>query len=400
MIQNTHSVASACNLGTVHIFNIEHQRRAEKSFSKTVYTGIQTVRFLDKDEGSVFDIRHYDALPSSVLMYATQRGNIHGWDLRMKGQGPQESFLMRNSPNCGLLTSVSVDPAHNWVVVGSDLGVYTIWDLRFQIPVRSFSHPTGSAVVRMANTHHPRNCIFSSNANNTVTLWDIEANMGKHVLRINPLSRSEGIVSPNDMSPPLENLKGYTTPVSISTSSPFRSTASDRLSANSESLLSFPARGARSNSIKLDSTLKSSESMSDLSDLSEITADFPKERPNIRAMLVPPEASYVITGGSDAKIRFWDLQKSGESYTVSGLQSDQKAKYSSDSQKGVSITQENTFLTSGAAQGNGVRSANAGLAVASPAHRDCITDLSVVNSTGNSQFLVSGDRAGVIKVWL
>jgi hypothetical protein len=59
-ITNTHSVASACNLGTVHVFNIEHQRRVEKSFSKTLYTGIQTVRFIDRSEGSIFDVRSFE----------------------------------------------------------------------------------------------------------------------------------------------------------------------------------------------------------------------------------------------------------------------------------------------------------------------------------------------------
>lgn len=98
-IRNTHSVASACNLGTVHVFNIEHQRRVEKSFSKTIYTGIQTVRFIDRSEGSIFDVRHFEVREkdslfvyfdglqgtpsSSVLMYATSMGSIHGWDLRM-----------------------------------------------------------------------------------------------------------------------------------------------------------------------------------------------------------------------------------------------------------------------------------------------------------------------------
>jgi hypothetical protein len=59
-IRNTHSVASACNLGTVHVFNIEHQRKVEKSFSKTIYTGIQTVRFIDRSEGSIFDVRNFE----------------------------------------------------------------------------------------------------------------------------------------------------------------------------------------------------------------------------------------------------------------------------------------------------------------------------------------------------
>jgi hypothetical protein len=46
----------------------------------------------------------------------------------------------------------------------------------------------------------------------------------------------------------------------------------------------------------------------------------------------------------------------------------------------------------------GVRSANAGLATASTAHRDAITDLAMVRA--GSHMMVSCDRAGVIKVFL
>ena len=144
-VRNTHCVASAANVeqtnsGSVHIFNVEHHRRVEKSFFKTIYTGIQTVRVIDRSEGRIFDVRNFEpSQASSMLIFATSNGNIHGLDLRLKAN--EESFVLRNSPRLGFSTSISVDNSSNWIMVGSDLGVYTIWDIRFQIPVRSFRHP-------------------------------------------------------------------------------------------------------------------------------------------------------------------------------------------------------------------------------------------------------------------
>ncbi len=392
-IKNTHSVASACNLGTVHIFNIEHQRRVEKSFTKTVYTGIQTVRFIDKSEGSIFDVRSFEGTPSSsVLMYATAHGNLHGWDLRMKTTS-QESFVMRNSPRMGLLTSVAVDNTHNWVIVGSDLGVYTIWDLRFQIPVRSFSHPGESGVVALAAA--PRHAAFSSTADNTVTLWDVESNIARHVLRI--VKARDGSEASSSSNAPLPNVPGYLRPRAVASEGPLASLPPVSMAAIDGSGMISAAASisgsvfARPRSTTVDAMLKESESMSDLT---AIAAAFPSERNAVRAMLPAGDGSWLVTGSTDCKLRFWDLARPTESYTFSGLPKHHKAVYSSSAQEGISVVQEQVEVTPNPA----VRSANAGLATASTAHRDAITYLAMLHS--GSHMLVSSDRAGVIKVFL
>lgn len=89
---------------------------------------------------------------------------------------------MRNSPRLGYLTALSVDHSNNWVIVGSDLGFYTIWDLRFHIPVRSFSQPAGAGASALACA--PRHTVFGAARDGTVALWDIEAATARTVLRL------------------------------------------------------------------------------------------------------------------------------------------------------------------------------------------------------------------------
>ena len=113
-------------------------------------------------------------------------------------------------------------------------------------------------------------------------------------------------------------------------------------------------------------------------------------------MLSPIDSSYLITGGTDCRVRYWDMMKPLDSYIVSGLQRQQKPIYSSDNQEGVSVSQENIILLNSR---GGVRStAHTGIGAASTAHRDCITDLAAIHSV--SPMLVSAARDGSVKVWL
>lgn len=111
--------------------------------------------------------------------------------------------MMRNSPRLGFLTSISVDNSNNWVMVGTDLGIYTIWDLRFQIPVRSFAHPSDSGAVSLSAA--PRHAVFASNLNSTVTHWDVEAGIAKCVLRMSKPRLKQDQLPP----PPIVNISAF-----------------------------------------------------------------------------------------------------------------------------------------------------------------------------------------------
>lgn len=397
ILRNTHCVASACSMGTVNVFNVEHQRRAEKNYFVTKYTGIQSVRFIDKGEGSVFDVRHFDKAPSSVLMYATSRGIIHGWDLRLKDTS-KDAFMLKNSPQLGLLTCITVDSSNNWIVTGSDLGVYTIWDLRFQVPVKSFRHPLNASVLSLqaAQSAKLKNCVFSSNADNTVTLWDIEGNSCKHLFR---MSRpKEG---PPDPLPPIENLEGLMRPTVVGDtqvkrlpSVPGLSAALSTSSAELTGSVLFPIGPGPGTTRKSADNMRTVDSMSDLSN---VAADLPWERPSVRSLLNPLESPYLLTGSTDCRIRYWDLAKPADSYTVCGLSKNHMPVYTSDVHETVTVSQESVMTI--ANRNNGARSvATAGLAVAATGHKDCITDLQMMSSI--APMLLSADRSGVIKVWL
>ena len=47
----------------------------------------------------------------------------------------------------GVITSFVVDPCHSWLTVGTSAGMLVCWDLRFQLPITSLSHPRGTFFV-------------------------------------------------------------------------------------------------------------------------------------------------------------------------------------------------------------------------------------------------------------
>jgi phosphoinositide-3-kinase regulatory subunit 4 len=78
-------------------------------------------------EGAVVSLQHLNTDVCSVLMYATQKGGVHGWDLRCA----KESMHYTVRPELGYPTCMTLAPDRNWVCLGTDKGYIGLWDVRF-----------------------------------------------------------------------------------------------------------------------------------------------------------------------------------------------------------------------------------------------------------------------------
>ncbi|XP_071037345.1 phosphoinositide 3-kinase regulatory subunit 4 isoform X3 [Parasteatoda tepidariorum] len=163
LCQNMQSIAAASDNGSIHVFRFQY----ENTKSTLLYT-----RNLDPvEEGCVVDIDYFDTGSQSVLAYATVTGSIVGWDLR----SPGTAWKLENSPRQGVITSFCTDPHHCWLVVGTSRGHMICWDLRFQLPITTVTHPTNSRIRHMLVHPKKKSSIFTSvQGNNEVCLWDME----------------------------------------------------------------------------------------------------------------------------------------------------------------------------------------------------------------------------------
>jgi len=253
-----------------------------------------------------------------------------------------------------------VEPGRNWLVTGTSSGYFTVWDMRFNIPVKSWRHPFKNRIHRLSNYSYGKNSswIFcTSGITNDVTVWDVETNTCKQYFR----------VLNSDESTSLPSFKVVDTP--------------DTLESAIEEL-QRPQVNRSTFSSPLSSNFDNP----------------PPTSSGVKTILNPPESPYLITAGDDKRIRFWNLQTASSSFTVCGLTNDQpKPRYSSHVSGDVILFQEFPNLEDSGTQSAPNISKLRGPSSATVNHHESILDVKLMEFP--HRMLLSGGRDGVIKVW-
>jgi phosphoinositide-3-kinase regulatory subunit 4 len=165
MVEGTHSVVSGDSNGSVHVWRVDMiQSNSTQSANQAARAvGSSEVRQTHGKEGEILSVTHYTGLSSSVLLYATQFGTIHSWDLRCA----QEPFALRHSPGLGHLTTMALGNDRQWLVSGTNKGYVALWDVRFQNTVKLWRHTSGEKIHRVATSFVPPPQYWSGRFANT-----------------------------------------------------------------------------------------------------------------------------------------------------------------------------------------------------------------------------------------
>lgn len=306
--QNLQSLAAASDAGHIHVFRVE---------SGSTKTSILHSRTLEpQDEGCVVDMNYYDAGPQTVVVYATVFGSIVGWDLR----SPGTAWKLENHPKNGLITSFSIDRQHSWIIVGTAIGKLICWDMRFQLPITTVTHPTSVRVRKLMIHPQKQSTVLAAvQGNNEVSQWDMETGARPMTLWASS-------------APPLSQTQ-----------------------ASSHSTYSLYINPLETN-------------------------------------------PYLLTAGSDMRIRYWDMVHHSESYIVSGAANDRISpsivSYSSRYIDGTEVLQE--FCNRPPVAGSD-ETPRRYPEIPPAGHHDVISDISVMQAS--QTFLLSASRDGVVKVW-
>jgi WD40 repeat protein len=166
------AVASAADDGAIHVFQIETPSVMYRQ------------RQVDLDVAGQITCLQPLSAASPVLAYSTVRGHIEGWDTRTASSG----WKLEAFPHHGLLNAFVVDPNESWLVAGSARGVYTLWDLRFQLPIKSWLHPGQQPVhslghfpavaAPMHGGSHPQwdpdSWVLAAAGDHSASIWDVK----------------------------------------------------------------------------------------------------------------------------------------------------------------------------------------------------------------------------------
>ncbi|KAI9267985.1 hypothetical protein BDA99DRAFT_504553 [Phascolomyces articulosus] len=366
-IQQTYSIAAASDNGSIHVFRVDMRNAGSAlKFGKCV-----PVRKHQLNQEYAISIQHFTSDASntmagskSILLLATNKGNIYALDLLTM----ETLWKLKNPMSYGVITSIVTDRLHTWMLVGTTRGFLTLYDLRFQILLRSWLHHSGSRINYMLLSHDPKaegKHVIIAAGTNEVSVWDI---VQLRCVEVFAVKLGE------DMPKAMNDIQ------------------TDRFKA-----LEAPSED-------------------DLLDEPEIINEAHFAENSIQAVVSPSDCRFIITGGSDRKLRFWDLVRTESSNVLLGLDSDEpKPRYIATVQDQIKFHFEYPYAQRSASSAGSMHMTGIGDSIGSRGHHqtpsetnftqqqhllrnhtDAITD--VILTEVPYPMIISGDRDGVIKV--
>jgi phosphoinositide-3-kinase, regulatory subunit 4 len=258
-------------------------------------------------------------------------GNQNGIIHGLDPRFNKQIFCWENPIEYGPITSMVCEDS-NWMVTGTKRGFLTLWDLRFKLAVDFWRIGTSSinSIGVIPNLLiENAPSLCIGNDSKTISLWSLEH---KKITKSFNIGFQEIPQSTNEskMDPyGLEELKGLNS----------------------------------------------------------------KENDSTKAIYVCPETGNFITGGSDRRIRYWNVSSPENSYAIVKQFPNEKFLYTKKTLTD-SMTQSIEEIPKTDRQ-----SKKSGFSSSVPvSHLDTVTDIKVVTQSQNS-ILVSSSRDGVLKMW-
>ena len=361
-------------------------------------SGNTLLRNINKqEEGEILSLSHFNTSSSSILLYATQMGHIHSWDLRC----PNEPFTMKIRPELGYFTSMAVGSDRNWMVTGTSRGFLSLWDLRYQTMVKLWQNHSAAPIQRLAtcytifpssSDHHdhspsPRPYIFMGCGLNEASVYDLTTATCKQSFRV--------------LDPSLDYVDKSSLPSSC-------------LQIPYLKDIPLPSHSSHRIMPALNMATQSSLRYKHAPPEPSITAIVGRLAPN------SVSNNFLITGGTDRYIRYWDFTSPSNCYTISGLYPDEprptfetvnntlssscqlflcRQKYVnhsgtlSNSTDGRFATHEKTSSGSNVGASSLINNNQS----VNNCHQDAILDLKTISYPMNA--LLSASRDGSVKLW-
>ncbi|KAI0768204.1 hypothetical protein BD413DRAFT_672415 [Trametes elegans] len=412
MLEGVHCFASAAEDGSLHIVRVH----VSQSGQLPKYSKLQVIREhrVDIPGEYITSMIHYSTDTSSNLVYATTHSVITIMDLRTM----RTLQRMENPRHHGPITCICLDRKRAWVICGTSTGVLSLWDIRFGILIKSWKVGLASK-GRFARVHqclvHPTkgkgkwvvvavespSTASDTSAHNVLEVWDIEKTTLVEAFCVRTtVNPSEAVEEPKEISV-------------------------DEAEMNPAAAIAALVR-ARQESGSFDSGVRTGGVLGQ--DAAHGDAPLPSS-PDVRAFVAGSEfgghtvlhrshmgepdsksasrssgRGFLITGSEDCRLRFWDLGRPERSLVLSGLEADNdKPTYGVvRAANGSASLYVETWPAASPNHSNRppqrLSLINHNQQNLLKGHQDTITAIACIDSPFRGG-LVTGDRAGVIKVW-
>mmetsp|Transcript_13539 Transcript_13539/g.25509 ORF Transcript_13539/g.25509 Transcript_13539/m.25509 type:complete len:1228 (+) Transcript_13539:17-3700(+) len=353
-----------------------------------------------KDEGVVMDLVSID---KNTLGYVSQLGVLHIYDTRVKKDALKYSF----GPHRGLVTATCMGTENKSVIMGTASGYLMIYDIRFNALSRSFLHSRKGSFTSLsmfkrdrtlssldhinANRDTPLLLTATESGEFEVALWDLTTGRCGLLLALKSelpmtipylLEEDRRLVVAEPPRPILLNER-MTKPI---------------LGSNIQHQRAIIQKYT-SLSHKINDVLEHWNHFSSKS----------YELISAKKVLCPmyggSSVPYVVSGSSDAIIRYWDLRNPRSSKVVA--MQDFKSNYSDQLLGDVRVVQEKEWFSQPSHSHQFSQFSSVGMLRSADKeeafvtrkylHSDDINDLAFIQ--GTSTYLMSGSRDGSVRLW-
>lgn len=291
----------------------------------------------------------------------------------------------------GAMTAVCLDPKHCWVAVGTSLGYLAIFDLRFDLLLKIIDVGQSDEPKRVLSCAiHPskgkgRYLVLSLSAQSAtdscIQVWDIEHEAKieefytmthEPPLEESPASQAVGDVSARSAASAIERLLNSSSP----SHEDFKDDSVCALVAGSDYTSLGDASRAPNDVITTHVTTSSDDAFTH----------------------VHQRSAFILSGGEDRQIRFWDLSSIEHSSILLSPEESKVSTYAQMPQDESSKHQPSVYREVPSSEPPKLRPTVIAQSQQNMlrAHQDAITTLALLQLPYKA--IVSGDRKGVIKI--
>ncbi|KAI6074687.1 Non-specific serine/threonine protein kinase [Aix galericulata] len=175
-VSDEHSIFATCsNDGTVKIWNSQKMEgKTTTTRSILTYSRIGGhVKTLTFCQGS-----HYLAIASdngAIQLLGIEASKLPKSPKIHPIQSSSNAWTLKHDLKLGLITSFAVDIHQCWLCIGTSNGTMACWDMRFQLPISSHSHPSKARIRRLLMHPVYQSWVIAAvQGNNEVSMWDME----------------------------------------------------------------------------------------------------------------------------------------------------------------------------------------------------------------------------------